>query len=62
MCCLYYIQWPFNEIKSDRYYRLVLHYTRMNTNSFGTSPTDHLLIGDPVSQVTADTGSTVSYY
>ena len=31
----------------------------MNTNSFGTSPTDRLRLGDRVTQVTADTGSTV---
>ena len=23
--CLYYIQWPFNVIQGDRYYRLILH-------------------------------------
>ena len=31
----------------------------MNTNSFGTSPSDRLTLGDRVTQVTADTGSTV---
>ena len=31
----------------------------MNTNSFGTLPTDRLRLGDRVTQVTADTGSTV---
>ena len=31
----------------------------MNTNSFGTSPSDRLTLGDRVTQVIADTGSTV---
>ena len=33
----------------------------MNTNSFGTSPTDRRMLGDRLIQVTADTGSTVCY-
>ena len=31
----------------------------MNTNSLGTSPTDSLTLGDGITQVTADTGSTI---
>ena len=31
----------------------------MNTNSFGTSPIDRLTLVDRITQVTADTGSTV---
>ena len=31
----------------------------MNTNSFRTPPTDRLMLGDCLTQVTADTGSTV---
>ena len=31
----------------------------MNTNSFGTSPTGRLMLGDRLTQVTVDTGSTV---
>ena len=34
----------------------------MNANSFGTSSTDQLMLGDRVTQVTADTGSTVTTY
>ena len=34
----------------------------MNTNSFGTSSTDCLMLGDLINQVTADTGSTVSMH
>ena len=34
----------------------------MNTISFGTSPSGHLTLGDRVTQVTADTGSTVYIY
>ena len=32
----------------------------MNTNSFETSSTDHLTLGDCLTEVTADTGSTVN--
>ena len=49
--CLYYMQWPFNVIQGDRYYRLILH-----TNEYKCL---RLAIGDRTTQVTADTGSTV---
>ena len=55
--CLYYVHWPFNVIQGDHYYRLILHTNEYN--SFGTPPTDRLTLGNHVTQVTTDTGSTV---
>ena len=36
--CLNYRQWSFDVIRGDSYYRLILYYTQMNTNSFGATP------------------------
>ena len=38
--CLNYRQWSFDVIRGDCYYRLILYYTQMNTNSFGATPID----------------------
>ena len=54
---MYYMQWPFNVLQGDR--STGNYYIQMNTNSFTTSPTDRLMLGERLTQVTADTGSTV---